>query len=117
VVLMTPEDVVHLHPDLHEAREKETEVRDTLQARPNVLLELGMALAAKPAGTVVLMVGEHRPVTDLGGVNFITLDGGTACRHKIAGRLKQAGCAVDDSGGDWLSAGDFAGLAARHRVP
>jgi hypothetical protein len=53
----------------------------------------------------------------LGGVNFITLDGGTDCRHKIAGRLKQAGCAVDDSGGDWLSTGDFAGLAARHRVP
>jgi predicted nucleotide-binding protein len=116
VVLMTPEDVVHLHPDLHEEREKETEVKNTLQARPNVLLELGMALAAKPEGTVVLMVGDHRPVTDLGGINFITLEDTVACRVKIAGRLKQAGCAVDDGGNDWLRAGDFGSLAAVHRT-
>lgn len=116
VVLMTPEDVVHLHPDLHEPNEKEAETRAALQARPNVLLELGMALAAKPAGTLVLLIGKHRPVTDLGGLNFISIADTPDCRRKIAARLKQAGCLVDDSGNDWLTAGDFASLAAHHRT-
>jgi predicted nucleotide-binding protein len=116
VVLMTPEDVVHLHPELHEPNEKEAETRAALQARPNVLLELGMALVAKPAGTLVLLIGKHRPVTDLGGLNFISIADTPDCRRKIAARLKQAGCLVDDSGNDWLTAGDFASLTAHHRT-
>jgi predicted nucleotide-binding protein len=117
VVLMTPEDVVHLHPELHEAHEAEAETADALQARPNVLLELGMALAAHPNGTLVLMFGDHRPVTDLGGINFIRVSDTPDCRRKIAGRLQQAGCLVDESGQDWLSAGNFAGLGALGRRP
>ncbi len=116
VVLMTPEDVVHLHPDLHEPHEAGTEVHPSLQARPNVLLELGMALVAKPAGTLVLMIGEHRPVTDLGGINYIRVTDTPGCRRKIAGRLRQAGCLVNDADGDWLTAGDFASLAALGRT-
>lgn len=117
VVLMTPEDVVHLHPELHEPHEAEAETADALQARPNVLLELGMALAAHPNGTLVLMFGDHRPVTDLGGINFIRVSDTPDCRRKIAGRLQQAGCLVDDSGQDWLSAGNFAGMGALSRRP
>lgn len=117
VVLMTPEDVVRLHPDLHGAREPAAETGESLQARPNVLLELGMALVTHPDRTLVLMVGDHRPVTDLGGLNFIRIDGTTDCRKKVAGRLKLAGCRVADGGQDWLHAGDFAGLAALRRSP
>jgi predicted nucleotide-binding protein len=117
VVLMTPEDVVRLHPELHEPHETRAETEKALQSRPNVLLELGMALTAHPNGTLVLMVGEHRPVTDLGGINFIRLTDTADCRRKIAGRLEQAGCLVDDSGQDWLSAGDFGSLTAHHRSP
>jgi predicted nucleotide-binding protein len=115
VVLLTPEDVVRLHPDLHEPHEATTETRDGLQARPNVLLELGMALITHPDRTLVLVVGKHRPVTDLGGLNFIRVNGTIDCRRKIASRLKLAGCPVDDTGQDWLHAGDFAGLAALRR--
>jgi predicted nucleotide-binding protein len=117
VVLMTPEDIVQLHPELHEPRDADTEVGTTMQARPNVLVELGMALAAKPVGTLVLMLGEQRPVTDLGGIDFIRVTDTPQCRRKIAGRLRQAGCSVDDADGDWLTAGDFANLAALRRVP
>jgi predicted nucleotide-binding protein len=113
IVLMTPEDVVRLHPELHEKNEAEAEA--ALQARPNVLLELGMALAAHPNGTLVLMFGDHRPVTDLGGINFIRVSDTPGCRRKIAGRLQQAGCLVDESGQDWLSAGNFASLGALRR--
>jgi predicted nucleotide-binding protein len=117
VVLMTPEDVVHLHPDLHEPREAAAETQDALQARPNVLLELGMALITHPDRTLILLAGEHRAATDLGGLNFIRVNDTEDCRRKIASRLKLARCAVDDSGQDWLRAGDFAGLAALRRTP
>jgi hypothetical protein len=80
-----------------------------------VLLELGMALVTNSDRTLVLMVGEHRPVTDLCGLNFIRVNGTIDCRRKIASRLKLAGCLVDDNGQDWLHAGDFGGLAALRR--
>jgi predicted nucleotide-binding protein len=117
VVLMTPEDVVHLHPDLLEPHEAAAGIKDGMQARPNVLLELGMALITHPERTLILMAGEHRQITDLGGLNFIRIDDTPDCRRKIASRLRLAGCAVDDSGQDWLHAGDFSGLAALRRAP
>jgi predicted nucleotide-binding protein len=117
IVLMTPEDVVRLHPDLHDPGESAAETRDAMQARPNVLLELGMALAVHPNATLILMIGEQRPITDLGGVNFVRITDTPGCRRKIAGRLQMAGCLVDDSGTDWLFAGNFADLAALHRAP
>jgi predicted nucleotide-binding protein len=117
VVLLTPEDVVHLHPDLHGPREPATETAPSMQARPNVILELGMALALKPEGTLVLLVGEQRPMTDLGGMSYVRLSGDPDCRSRIADRLKVAGCLVNPVGTDWLKTGDFASLAAQHRTP
>ncbi len=117
VVLLTPEDVVHLHPDLYGPDEATAETSNTMQARPNVLLELGMALAAKPEGTLVLIVGEHRPVTDLGGMSYVRLTGDPECRSRIADRLKMVGCLVNAVGTDWLKTGDFATLAAQCRKP
>lgn len=115
VVLLTPDDVVHLHPDLHDATDGIAETGDSLQARPNVLLELGMAMAAKPDQTLILIAGQLRAVTDLGGMSYVTLSGDPACRNRIADRLRGAGCAVKPRGTDWLTAGNFDGLAARYR--
>lgn len=114
VVLLTPEDVVQLHPDLHEPGDSAS---DTLQARPNVLLELGMSIAAKPDATSILIVGQHRAVTDLGGMSYVTLSGDPECRARIASRLRVAGCEVGHVGTDWLTAGNLGGLAARNRKP
>jgi predicted nucleotide-binding protein len=117
VVLLTPEDVVRLHPDLHGPAEPAAETAGAMQARPNVLLELGMALAAKPEGTLVLVIGDQRPVTDLGGMSYVKLTGDPDCRSRIADRLKVAGCLVNAVGTDWLKTGDFASLAAQSRRP
>ncbi|MFJ7983788.1 CATRA conflict system CASPASE/TPR repeat-associated protein [Streptomyces sp. NPDC096351] len=114
LVLMTPDDVVNLHPGLGGDGGDGTGAG--LQARPNVLLELGMALAAYPDRTVIVRAGDQREVTDLGGRNFIRLDAGPACRRKIADRLRSAGCRVDDSGQDWLAPGLFAALDAYSRT-
>ncbi|MFC8849197.1 MULTISPECIES: CATRA conflict system CASPASE/TPR repeat-associated protein [unclassified Micromonospora] len=115
VVLLTPEDQVSLHPDLRLPADTGAEAQPGLQARPNVLLELGMALATYPDRTLVIQVGETRPVADLGGLNFIRLNDSADCQRKIASRLRQAGCAVDDTGSDWLASGRFAGLEAYTR--
>ena len=117
VVLMTAEDIVRLHPDLHDEQESPAEFADSMQARPNVLLELGMALALKPDQTLILFLGQQRPVTDLGGKNYIQVQAGSGWRSKVAGRLGQAGCPVDLSGQDWRDAGNFDRLAALDRTP
>ncbi|WP_329179205.1 CATRA conflict system CASPASE/TPR repeat-associated protein [Streptomyces sp. NBC_01477] len=113
VVLLTPDDVVSLHPEL--GGESDAELRPALQPRPNVLLELGMALAVHPHRTLILLAGEQRPVTDLGGRSYVRLTGAPECRAKIASRLRLAGCPVDTGNQDWLTAGDFAALGALRR--
>ncbi|MFE5723792.1 CATRA conflict system CASPASE/TPR repeat-associated protein [Streptomyces erythrochromogenes] len=116
VVLLTPDDVVGLHPDLHEPRESRAEKGPSLQARPNVLLELGMALAVHPARTLILQFGDMRPVTDLGGLNYIRVTDSPGFRSKVANRLALLGCPVK-AGQDWLAAGDFGALTAYDRDP
>ncbi|GAA0407982.1 hypothetical protein Acor_80890 [Acrocarpospora corrugata] len=117
VVVMTPDDTVRLHSDLWGPDEHPHETQSGLQARPNVLLEMGMALATYPDRTVILLAGDQRPVNDLGGRNYIRLTDTPTCRAKIANRLQLAGCKVDDSSTDWANSGQFADLAAYRRRP
>jgi predicted nucleotide-binding protein len=117
VVLLTPDDVVRLHPSLHGEREASTETAPMLQPRPNVLIELGMALMRCQERTIILEVGDLRPVADLGGLNVIRFDGSEVSIGKLIQRLKNAGCPVDDSGGDWRGVRRFAGVEAFSRKP
>jgi predicted nucleotide-binding protein len=117
VVLLTPEDIVRLHTELRDPNDNGDQEHEMMQARPNVLLELGMALAAKPEATLILVVGEHRPATDLGGMSYVRLTDGPECRSRIADRLRVVGCPVNPVGTDWLTVGDFVGLAAQRRKP
>jgi hypothetical protein len=87
------------------------------QARPNVLFELGLALMAYPERTIVVEVGQMRPVGDLGGLNVIRFDGSAVVIRKVLDRLKQAGCPVDDTGAAWMDPSRFAGLDAYQRGP
>ena len=117
VVLMTPEDVVRLHPELHRADEDSHETAETMQARPNVILELGMALATYADRTIVLYAGRHRPMADLSGLNYVQLDGASACLEKIISRLKTAGCQIGDSVPDRRTRTRFRNLTAYQRRP
>ncbi len=117
VVLLSPDDVVWLHPELCAEGETDAEARPQLQARPNVMIELGMALAIYPGKTIIVQVGDMRPAADLGGLNYVKLDGTTKPLNKIASRLHFAGCKIDRTGDDWLSTKRFAGLTAYHRKP
>jgi hypothetical protein len=110
VVLFTPDDRAQLDSALgHE------KVR--LQARPNVLLEAGMALATHPDRTVLVVIGDVDLPSNLSGRNFLRLGGTTEQLVAFAGRLEAAGCPVDRAGSGWLDTRAFGGLSALSRAP
>jgi predicted nucleotide-binding protein len=117
VVLMTPDDEVRLHHDLRRPDEDEHETHPAGQARPNVILELGMVLATYPSRTIVLHAGRHRPMADLGGLNYVQLTGDDGCLDKIISRLKTAGCPVGDTALSRQVRARFRRLAAYDRRP
>jgi predicted nucleotide-binding protein len=89
VALFTPDDIAHLR---HELADTPEEARG--QARPNVLIETGMALALKPKDTILVHAGASRPVTDLDGLNYVSLPDRLS---SLANRLKDRGCRIDMS--------------------
>jgi CAP12/Pycsar effector protein, TIR domain len=117
LVLLTPDDIVELHPVLRGRDESAAEATPSMQARPNVLVELGMALAIGSWRTIIVEVGNVRPVADLGGLHMIRFDGSEAAIGTLVQRLKTARCAVDDSGTDWRDPRRFAHLDAYRRGP
>ncbi|GAA3934315.1 CATRA conflict system CASPASE/TPR repeat-associated protein [Actinoplanes auranticolor] len=116
IVLLTPDDGASLHPSLrgHDEPAYETEV--TGQARPNVLLEAGMALGLQPERTVIVEIGKLRPVSDMAGLNVVRFNGTVESLNKIAVRLAGAGCSVNTRGSDWLNVSRFEKLTAYTRT-
>ena len=117
LVLLTPDDLAHLKPEFLKEDDQPFERELTGQARPNVLIEAGMALATHPARTVIVEVGHLRPMSDLAGLNTVRLDGSPESRSKLANRLRAAGAAVETVGEDWLSAGEFRSPEPPGEVP
>ncbi|MGH6657929.1 MAG: TIR domain-containing protein [Actinocrinis sp.] len=117
LVLLTPDDIVRLHPAMHGTREPDYERFETGQPRPNVLLELGMVLMAYEQRTLIVEVGALRQIADYNGRNVIRFDGSAGSVGKIVERLKLAGCEVDDTGADWRDTRPFEGLDAYGRMP
>lgn len=115
VAILTPDDIVTLHPALRAADDPADETSPVMQPRPNVLIELGMALSAYRHRTIVVAIGGLRRIADLDGLNVIRFDGSETAIGKLAGRLKLAGCAVDDRGSDWRAIRRFTGLDAYTR--
>ena len=115
IALLTPDDIVTLHPSLRTPQDPAEERATAGQARPNVFIELGMALALVPDRTVILRVGAMRWPADLGGLNYIRITESADWCNKLAERLATAGCPVDRTGTDWQLADRFANLDAHRR--
>lgn len=78
------------------------------QARPNVLIEAGMALATHPTRTVIAVLGNQELPSDLAGRHYIRLSHTDAAPlHDLAARLQDAGCDTDTTGTDWLNPARF----------
>lgn len=115
VALMTPDDIVELHPSLLEPHEVAAGGTRACQARPNVFIELGISLAVLPERTIVLRAGDMRWPADLEGLNYIRVTESADWCNKLAERLRTAGCPVDRTGTDWQRASRFSGLDAHRR--
>jgi len=107
VVLLTPDDLVLLKPDLQKKSDSAVEKEQVGQARPNVLFEAGMAVSSHPESTVLVQVGNVKPFTDIGGVHITHLDNTPEKRNELITKLRNAGCAVDLSGTEWITDGNF----------
>jgi predicted nucleotide-binding protein len=114
VVLMTPDDVVQLHPHLVKPGEQAFESKRSGQPRPNVLFEAGMAFGFNPRRTILVKVGNLRPVSDLQGRHVVEI-GTEGTLKGLALRLQSAGCPVDMSREPWLNVERFAKLRAHSR--
>jgi hypothetical protein len=107
IVLLTPDDEARLRKRFLKPSDKAHERELTGQARLNVIFEAGRAFASHPDSTILVQLGEVRPFTDTAGLHVVHLTNAPESRRDIASRLETAGCAIDTSGTDWLSAGDF----------
>ena len=123
VVLLTPDEVTYLRSE-YATGDEDPDLTPAAQARPNVLFEAGMAMGRSPDRTVLVEIGALRPFSDVFGRHVVRLDNSAQRRKDLAQRLISAGCSVDLTGEDWLTAGDFtapsppgAGLPLGRRIP
>jgi hypothetical protein len=106
VVLFTPDEFVALRPEYADG-DNDPETATAIQARPNVLFEAGMAMGRSAERTVLVQLGQHRSFSDTRGRHMVRLTNAPEHRKALAERLRTAGCAVDTSGDDWFTEGDF----------
>lgn len=103
VALFTPDEEVRERDGLR----GNARTPGRFQARPNVLVEAGMALVTHPRRTIFVILGPQELPSDLAGRYYIKLDGTPGPLNELAGRLADAGCAVDRTGTRWLDPGIF----------
>jgi len=93
IVLFTPDEYVSLHPGLYRNDDEEGE-KHRWQARPNVILEAGMALGIDEQRTILVIIGDVHLSSDLHGRHFLYLDNSSDARSKLRDALVGAGCEV-----------------------
>jgi predicted nucleotide-binding protein len=113
IVVITPDDMVRLRPDLLYDDDGETERTIRGQARPNVIYEAGYADALGLNRTLIIEIGQSKPFSDIAGRNTLRYDGSPAKRNSLAQRLRLAGVEPDTDGDEWLIVGDVAGAITR----
>lgn len=94
IVLLTGDEIIKLL-DVYTKNNEENSVE--LQCRPNVLFEAGYAFGKNPNHTIVVQLGKHRKVSDLEGRYFIHLDNSLEKKMDLIGRLKTAGCDINEN--------------------
>lgn len=113
VVLLTGDDEVRLRRQFCETDEVDREKQFSQQARPNVLFEAGLAFGRHPDHTILVQIGNMRSVSDIAGLHIVRYAGRpdhaaeVKFRNDLANRLERAGCDVNRTGNDWMSAGRF----------
>lgn len=112
VVLFSPDDEARLKSHFHQPGDGPQERKPTGQARQNVTLEAGMAMALAPERTIFVRVGETRDISDILGINWIDLDDNWESRKRLHDALQIAKVKIE-SGRNLTSpdAGRFSDVA------
>jgi hypothetical protein len=108
VVMFTPDEFTSLRPSLVRGHDSQAD-RERWQARPNVLLEAGMALALDERRTIPVVIGNVELPSDLDGRHVIRLNNSPPARAALKDALRAVGCDLEESG-RWFDvpfAGDF----------
>jgi predicted nucleotide-binding protein len=105
VALFTPDERVTLR-DIYESPHDKAEDRQRWQARPNVILEAGMALAIDEKRAILATLGTVSLASDVDGRHIMRMSDGIGARNHLKGRLKTAGCHIEESS-DYPHAGKF----------
>jgi hypothetical protein len=97
IVLLTPDDMAIVHPDVGRPYDRAEEKRYRGQARQNVLIETGMSLMLRPKKTIIVRLGDVRLASDLNGIDYVQLDESPQMVTRLSSRIKVAGCPIDVS--------------------
>lgn len=109
LILLTPDEFASLRPSLRNPADILDE-QERWQARANVLLEAGMALAIDQRRTILVTLGRSTLPSDLSGRAFIRLTNGPEARTRLRNALETVGCRLGRVTSDWLNpalSGDF----------
>jgi len=110
VVLLTADDDAKLKDKFVAHSDQAFERKLTGQPRQNVLFEAGMAFGKNNATTVLVRIGNLRPMSDVAGIHILHLSDSPTARKQFVSKLRIAGVLLNDDGDDWLTAGQFASL-------
>jgi len=94
VVLFTPDDQARLNKRFIKSSDRSPEKELTGQARQNVILEAGMALAMDDQRTILVRKGFTRPISDIEGVHWIDLKDNWDDRQILLNALEAAKVAI-----------------------
>lgn len=96
IVLFTPDDLARLKDEFLKDDDGPHESTPTGQARPNVILEAGMAYAKAPKRTIFVRVGKTREISDISGFNWVQLSDKFDDRDRLRRELLKAGVELDN---------------------
>ena len=92
IVIFSPDDLAHIKDEFSQPGDPDRV--PTGQARPNVLLEAGMAFALARERTIFVQSAPTREISDIAGFNWIKLNGAFDSRLDLWNRLDKAGADV-----------------------
>jgi predicted nucleotide-binding protein len=119
IVLLSGDDIAKLRKEFIQERDELYEKEYTPQARPNVLFEAGMAMAANQERTVLVQVGNIRKFSDIQGLHITHLDDSPQKKQSLITKLKNAKCDIRDLSSDnrWMEVGNFEDKFDKKEVP
>ena len=106
LVVLTPDDLVLLRPDLLDKDDGHIEQILQGQPRPNVLYEAGIADAYGRNRTVIVEIGPVKSFSDIYGRSVVRYNGSPQQRKVLVERLRRACLEPNTTGTAWLTEGD-----------